>query len=231
MMITAMTASSKNDDTVPTEAYAHVSELGITIKKINRSLADSNHRRESLTAERGPLVLPARAQKNASAQKRLTAIDEQLAILNREIADDETALSELQTQLTLAQNDVVRAEWEGKRAEVRNQLTVRLETNTASKLQKAVDELAAAIKAANEEDEKVALTITAFSRNLSRAATHIRSMGKVRSHLFSLQLEKLLVIDTRQINRYSVANIDIETEDRKASEAALNQLDDLELVF
>jgi len=78
-----------------------------------------------------------RAQKNAAAQKRLAAIDEQLTILDREIADDETALAELRAQLTVAQNSIELAEWEGRRAVVRKMLVNRLSGAAAARLEKA----------------------------------------------------------------------------------------------
>lgn len=219
------------EETTPAKLRVHIDELKQTKERLNGSLVDSRQRYETLMAERDPLVYPARVQKSVAAQKRLNAIDEERAVLKRDIADDETALREVEAQLIAAQNAIELAEWEDERAEARKLLTRRMKINATSKLQKAVEDLVVAIKAAKEEDERTFIALTRFSPNMERTATPIRSMGRLRNHVFSFQLEGLLLIDSRQLNRPQLVNVDIEAEDRKASQTALESLDSLELIF
>ena len=118
-MTAVMTEAPKTGEATLENLRARAGELEAKVENLRTSLADSRRRLESLTAERGGLVLPARSGKDASAQKRLYAIDEQLAVLKRDVADDGEALSELSAQFDSAQNDLERAEWECDRAAVR----------------------------------------------------------------------------------------------------------------
>ena len=103
-MTAVMTEAPKTGEATLENLRARAGELEAKVENLRTSLADSRRRLESLTAERGSLVLPARSGKDASAQKRLYAIDEQLAVLKRDVADDGEALSELSAQFDSAQN-------------------------------------------------------------------------------------------------------------------------------
>jgi chromosome segregation ATPase len=144
-----------------------VSRLGQEIEKMERSLAESHRLRENLVAERGPLVVPARAGKNAAAQNRLRAIDKQLTPLRRDIADDEAALSELKEQAQSARNALYAAEWEERRAEVRELLVRRQKSETAGKIQEAARTLAALLERSREQDDRLKAEILKFSPRLS----------------------------------------------------------------
>ena len=80
-MTAVMTEAPKTGEATLENLRARAGELEAKVENLRTSLADSRRRLESLTAERGSLVLPARSGKDASAQKRLYAIDEQLAVL------------------------------------------------------------------------------------------------------------------------------------------------------
>lgn len=228
-MARTMTEVAEIENAASDALAARVAELSETIEKVKKSLAKSSERLENLTAERGPLVLPARSQNSAVAQKRLREIDQDLIVVNRDIADDKTALVELEAQRTKAQNDIALSEWESRRAEVRKLLVRRLNAKVGAKLQKAVDNLRAELAAAEQEDETIFRTLIAFHRTLE--CQEIRRLKKLRSCAFSARLQGLLAIDTRELRGSSAQNLDMGDEDQRAFETALESLDYLRLVF
>jgi chromosome segregation ATPase len=175
--------------------------------------------------------LPARSGKDASAQKRLYAIDEQLAVLKRDVADDGEALSELSAQFDSAQNDLERAEWECDRAAVRKLLTARIEGKTAAKLEKAANEFAEALKVAAEEDESIAAALVTFEPSLHQEAGDLKRRTRYRAQILSVKFVNLLCIDTTDARPSQLHGRDIREQDPVPFRAALEALDRLELVF
>jgi len=152
---------------------SNVSEVEQQIEKMEALLTSSKNRRDGLVAERGPLVLPARTG-NAAARKRLREIDEQLGPLERDIADDKTAKVELEEQHVFAEKAVRVAEWEERRASVRELLVSRMESGSAEKIHNAARNLAAALDAAREDDTRLAGELRGFGLNLDDLRTEFR---------------------------------------------------------
>jgi chromosome segregation ATPase len=230
-MTAVMTEAPKTGEATLENLRARAGELEAKVENLRTSLADSRRRLESLTAERGSLVLPARSGKDASAQKRLYAIDEQLAVLRRDVADDGEALSELSIHLGSAQNELERAEWERDRDAVRKLLTARIEGKTAAKLEKVANEFAEALKAAAKEDESIAAALVTFEATLHGEAGDVRRRTRHRAQILSVKFVNLLCIDTTQARPSQLHGRDIREEDPVPFRAALEALDRLELVF
>jgi chromosome segregation ATPase len=172
-----------------------------------------------------------RAQKNAAAQKRLAAIDEQLTILDREIADDETALAELRAQLTVAQNSIELAEWEGRRAVVRKMLVNRLSGAAAARLEKAAIALEKVFGELTEEDKQIGEALTAFEPKFRSMERSIRVLSQYRGRLVGYYLRQ--VIPSEGIGHFMslYEGRDFAGVDQGEYGRALEDLDNLELVF
>jgi hypothetical protein len=67
-MSATMTNPSEIEETTPAELRARMDELEQTIGKLDESLAGSRRRHESLTAERGSLVVPAGSEERRRAE-------------------------------------------------------------------------------------------------------------------------------------------------------------------
>jgi hypothetical protein len=139
----------------------------------------------------------------------------------------------LQPQLTSAENAAELAEWEVRRAEVRKLVTARLTGKTAAAMEKAVDSLAAALKAALDEDESIAAAVASFAPSLHRSVRMIqRSAVSRRKKLAGGRLRDLLPIDTEEL-RFSDpwAAGKCADLDRQYYGDILEELDNLMLVF
>lgn len=229
-MSTTTAKSGEIEETELDELRTRVVALGSEIQKLEGSLATSRLRRENLIAERGPLILPARSQKNADAQKRLRTIDEGLAHLTRDVADDQAAISELKEQLRSAEERVVREEWEIRRAAVRKLLADRGRGATEAKLEKLASELAAALRAAAEEDECICAKVIAFERSLYGGISELRRRARERNNIIAAKFFGLLPIDTREVRPIVYSGKILGSEVGPVIQT-LAALDDLELVF
>ena len=153
------TNSARQDD-----LRAGVDELERAIERLKDSAARTQIRSENLMAERGPLVVPARSGKSPEAQKRVREIDQELESLRPGIADDETAILELEAQLVCAQDALSMEKWEAERARLRALLVERLKSDKVVNLQKRAADLIAAVKEIKEEDAQLGAEIAAFDR-------------------------------------------------------------------
>jgi len=208
-----------------------ISDLERDIERIDGSLAESRRRRENLVAERGPLVLPARSQKNAAAQNRLHAIDEDLPQILRDIADDEAALAELTAQLTAAKNGLALAEWESERARVRKVLAARSVSKIGENLEKAARDLAAAVETATEEDKRVLAELFAFEPRLRRETNYSAAPMILRGRVLGFILRDCLPIDRRELMGGNWGEIILQGRDEAYFGALLKDLDHMELIF
>lgn len=229
-MTAVMTKPGKIEGTKQDELRAYVGELEIGVKKLNGSLADSRLREESLVAERGLLVLPARSKKDKGAQNRLHAIDEQLAPLKQDIADDQAAAAELTAQLTFAKNEISRAEWEERRAKARGLLVRRMESKTTANLQKAARNMASALDEAVKEDAQLRKDLLDFNPNLRGSVDQLLHLGQVRGRTLGYELIKQLPIDSREYFA-GTGPTDLAKYEQDYLEEVLETLDGLELVF
>jgi chromosome segregation ATPase len=230
-MSAATAQLDKKESAKFTDLRNRISELERDIERIEGSLGESRRRRENLVAERGPLVLPARSQKNAAAQNRLHAIDEQLPPTLRNIADDEAALAELTSQLMAANNGLVLAEWESERAKVRKLLAARLESKIGENLEKAARDLAAAVEAAAKEDERVLAELFAFEPRLRRENNYSRVPANLRGRVLGFMLRDCLPIDRRELIAGSWSEIVLQERDEAYFGTLLEDLNRMELIF
>ncbi len=231
--MTAVTAEApKASEVTLGTLRARVRELEDKVEKVRSSLACSRAEQENLTGERASLILPARSGKNASAQKRLYAIDEQLAGLNRDLCDDQAALSELETRLDAAQVDLEIREWETQRSTVRLLLEEGLKGQAGDAIQMAVDALLSALQAANEKDEEARAALVAFEPSLARDLRPLAMATHGRSRLAAWKLQRVLPVDTREFgNGRALAEKEFAEEDRNQYRRVLDALDGLKLVF
>jgi hypothetical protein len=230
-MTAVMTKPGKIKGTKLDEHRAYVGELKMGIEKLNGSLEDSRRRQESLVAERGLLVLPARANKNKEAQNRLRTIDEQLAPLGQDIADDQAAVAELSAQLILAQNEVSRAELEEERVKVRGLLVMRMKSKSAENLLKAARELAGAIDTAAQEDLQLREDLRPFSGYLGVDVDQLKFLTRIRQLALGFVLIKHLPIDTREFYASSPNATGLEQKEQRYLGELLEALDGLELAY
>ncbi len=231
--MTAVMAEALKPGEINLEALrACVEDLQSKVEKVSSSLADSRLRLQDLTAERSTLILPARSGKNTSAQKRLYAIDEQLSALNRDISDDQAALSELEAQLDAAQIDLERTEWESQRSSVRALLEERLNGKTGAAIQKAVDALVAALQSAAEKDEQAKAALLAFEPSLGRDLRPLSMAVFGRSRLAAWKLQRVLPVDSREFGHSrALDGKEFAEEDRNQYCRVIEALDGLKLVF
>lgn len=139
----SITTTEKHDAPVR-ELNKRVEHFQKKIGERNESLAASQQLQSQLTVERETLVLPARVEGDAGAQKRLREIDAQLGDVRRNISEDAESIAMLGEQLTAAEQAVELAEWEERRAKVRSLLIARMKKNLGGKIQEAAKSLAAA---------------------------------------------------------------------------------------
>lgn len=239
-MMNAVTTEEQNtNDSASLEVLRTLaSQQEAQVRKFEKSLADAERRTENIVAERGSLLMAARSENNAKAQKRLSAIDAELAILRPNIADDRAVLADLKVQLAVAQESVARAEWEIRRASVRAMIATRLSGNTAAAIRKAVDVLNVAMKRAQAEDEAIRTAMLEFDPRLGRglAASSLKMAALNRSRLASWRLQNVLLIDDRHfgsssgVRGGSLQNVEFEEVDRRFYGELMERLGCLELV-
>ncbi|MGD1106943.1 MAG: hypothetical protein ABR865_07845, partial [Terracidiphilus sp.] len=149
-MNTAVITKESLGEMKPEGLEARIAELTEKRAKVDKSLSASRVRQATLASERQGLVLPARVNKDVKAQARLLAIDEDLVRILRDIADDTAAVSGLEEELQVMQNALTLAQWEGRRARVRQLLVARLDGKGGARLDKAAAAFGAALRTAAE---------------------------------------------------------------------------------
>ena len=215
-------------------AFAEVEEN--RVETLKASLAEARMKRESLTAERDGLVMKARVEKDLGAQTRLNEIDGQLLTLNRDIGDDENVLKQLAEQLSSAQENLYRAEWEQGRSVVRKMIETRLTGKSVKAIEKAVEALNEALRAASNEDDAINAAMLEFEPGLAREMKPLQLAGSERSRLAAWKLRDVLPVDTREFPRgyrgeWPLDGKTFAGSDQWQYEQLLKSLDRLELVF
>jgi hypothetical protein len=204
--------------------------IGVQESKKGEMTAD-RQRIESLKAERRTLVPTARLQGDAGAQKRIVAIDSDLPALERGVADQETAFAVIVGQLAGVDGEIARAEWEEQRAELRELLENRLTGKVAADLEKKAAAFASALKAAAEEDERIAAALISFEPGLRGARDNLQTLKRIRAQILGFGLRKVLPIDTWGLTESRMDGRSAAASELRAYEAALESLNRLELVF
>jgi hypothetical protein len=232
-MTAVKTEATKSEEPPLDDLRMRVDSLKKAIDALSTSQTDLRQRRDSLMAERASLIVSARSKKDSGAQMRLYAIDEQLAVLNRDVRDDEVAFGEINRQLSSAQQTLERAEWEKRRADVRALIEGRLYSKTIDKIEEATGALVSALRSANTEDEAVRIAVRGFEPSLWRELDYaIRATKDRRVRLAAHWLREVLPIDA-EVAGYG-RDLDEETfgtRDRRDYAQLLSNLDGLELVF
>jgi len=231
-MTAVMTEARKIEEPTLEDLRTFATRAEKAVERLSASLLDSQRRVENLTVERRDLVVPARSGRDARAQKRLNEIDEQLSILRRDNLDDETALTNLRAQLTQAQNNLERAEWELERASVRRMIKGRLEGKSIAAIQDAVDTLAKAMQTAKDEDEAINVAMLKFEPALCRDSRPLRMASTMRSLVAAYKLQKVLPVDTREFgSSRTFEEKSFAFFDHHYYDELIEALDRLELVF
>jgi hypothetical protein len=201
------------------------------IDEANARLAASQQSQSQLATEREKLVLPARVNGDAGAQKRLREIEAQLVDVRQGISYDAAAIAELGAQLTTAEQAVELAEWEERRAKVRCLLMKRADGAEAGKLAETVRALAAGLKALAEEDRLIASELTLFEPGLHSCANEIARLDRLRALVFALELRDVVRVDISGLHVSMLAENGPEERDRRIYQDAVERLDQMELVF
>lgn len=231
-MTAVMTEARKNEEPTLEDLRTFADRAEKAVREHEASLANARCRRESLRAERGSLVHPARVQKDSKAQKRVYEIDEQVPALDRDIRDDETVLGDMKRRLSLAQQNLERAEWELKRSAVRKMVEARLSGNSVAAIEKAVKALATALQSAIDEDEAIRVAALNFTPHLVRDLRYLQMAGLDRSRLAAFKLQNALPIDMQAVGfGRALADRQFTDSDRQQYGEILKAIDRLELVF
>jgi hypothetical protein len=224
----SITTAEKHEAS-PGELNQRVEQLRKKIDSRNESLAAAQKSQSQLATERETLVLPARVEGDAGAQKRLREIDTQLVGVRRDISDDTAAVAELGAQLAAAEQAVELAEWESRRVAVRELLNGLLKRRQRANLEKAAEGLLTALTAAAEEDKEAFSALISFEPALRGAAIELLHLSRLRAQILAAKLFKVLPID---LSGYELGRLrDQEMRDYKYYEAAVEALDQMELVF
>ena len=215
----------------PSSLRAIATSVEKEIHVISLSLAGAREQEETLSAERKSLVLPARSKKDREAQNRIAAIDELLAPLSRDIADDEAALSSLGNQLTALKNDIARAEWDEKRAAIVDTLATKAKQNPYRGFVAAVDELKRQIDLLSEDSKELAQIVRAFDRRLHHEAVDLAGIYRelediVASHLAE-KMPRNVMLDSR-VRRYTL-DTDWELRRKKTIASVIDSVESLEM--
>ncbi len=223
-MTAAKTKSTEPGRDALDDLRAEAAELAGGIGTLAQSIADSRQQREALKTERGTLVLPARSGKDKGAQSRLHAIDEQLAVLNRDIEDDDEARVELKAQLTLVEREISLGEWEKERARVRALLVELLNSKKSANLQKMARDLVAALKEIEEDQGRVSTELASFDSRL-RVRVNRESCRRILAWDLADALPGDALTFAERASRGRVLSMEGDFS------TALEALDRLELVF
>lgn len=201
------------------------------LAKLNASLAAAQQRQLELRGERETLVRAARLDGNAAAQKRLYAIDEELAHLACDLSDDRALAENLSEELAAAERARIALDWEERREKVRGILASRLEGRTPAKVLKAAKDLAEALRTAEAEDREAYEALRRLDEGRTRSWKPVAVAHCDLARFATAELRNVLSVDTRGIQVGRISRIDIGEGYRRVYKEAVEQLDRLELVF
>jgi vacuolar-type H+-ATPase subunit I/STV1 len=210
---------------------ATVLETERTMREVSERLDASRAKLADWKADRRSLVHQARVCKDMLAQKSMYAVDEQTAVLAKDIADDEDALRDLGERLVSERNAAILAEWEEGRNQLRRQLAAYLRGGSFAKVEAATNELAALLNAAIDEQNQIAKLLVTFEPNLRNVAGALRETHGSRAEIVASKLHNLLPEGLRGAVVSSKREMDAGFYDRRALENAIESLERLELVF
>ncbi len=229
-MNTAVMKRESLGETKPEKTLeARIAELTEDLAKTDKSLSASRLSQATLASERQGLVLLARVKKDPKAQARLLAIDEDLVRIVRDIADYTSAVSELEEELEAAKNALTLAQWESRRAELRQSLLARLDGKGGARLDKAAAAFGAALRAAVEEEDAMVAELGAFAPK--RYWGELRKIRVGRAQLLAVRLRDVLPIDNREVPLRVADEWTAQSQEERYLRDALEALDRLELVF
>jgi hypothetical protein len=207
-----------------------VRELEQIIRELNESLDASRAELAGNKSDRATLILPARVRKDKLAQSSsLQEIDKQAIALRQTIEDDEAALRQVAERLAIERNAVTLGEWEEERNQIRKQLVALQGGEAYARVQRAVDELEASLKAAIEEEDRIGALLVAFEPSLHSLRGQLTYVRRSRAEILRFALHEPLEINP---GRQTTAQREsIGGREQRAFEAAIESLDRLELVF
>ena len=231
MKVSTMTETDKAGQGTMDDRRKRLSETQQNGERLKQLIALAHEREGELLAERGKLLPSARLRNNAQAQQRVGTIDAELARVRTGIADDETVLAAQISQSESIETDIVRFEWEGRRAAVRDLLNRRLEGKTVASLTAAIGALNKAFKDLADEDLQIGSALSEFDSEFRAAERTLRVVGEYRGRLVGYHLRG--VVPKEGIGHYMslYKGRDLLTIDRAEYGRILESLDSLELVF
>jgi hypothetical protein len=229
--MSAMTMIDEKHEATPDELNMRIHQLQQNIDELTLSIETSQQKQSELATEREVLLLPARVNKDVDAQKRLHTIDSELMRVRKDISDDGAAIADLSKQIASAKNALDLAEWEGKRSEIRKAIVAHLENKSAAKLDKAVESLAKALKAAELEDDQLCSVLASFDPSLQSQVRDLRKLRDIREMVLGFKLREVLPIETNRFYSKGLEGMDAEWWDHNRYGNVLEVLNRMELVF
>jgi chromosome segregation ATPase len=233
-------AAAKPELTTGPEISAIEKNLVKKMEEISGRIPAAELRVSELKAERETLVIPARVEANAGAQKRIREIDQELIALEHDLGDDRAAVGCLSSQLDQAQKGRVAAKWESERASVRKTVAECRDNSLSAEIVKSAQNLASLLRKAEARDQKCSNAMIDFDPRRYRFWSELGTAHEALKRAASLVLidllpfEKRLIVPqeffgTMSLPRPSPAEVAAKYE--IAYSNALAVLDDLELEF
>ena len=226
-MTTTLKTSQQRTIEDPKSLRSCLDQVEQETEAIHQSLETLKRRRADLEAERAPLVLPARSKRDAAAQDRMRAIDEELAKLGRDASDDEAALSSLAAQHRSIEARIEVSEWELSRAELLKRLGVFLKDDAPARLAVAVEQVKILFAKTVEEDAEIAQALFAFDVGLQGVHTRLHKMQASRSDVLAAKLSTIVPTPYNSTFLMTLRGVDIGKQRRQVIEDAIEALDSL----
>jgi len=228
-MSTAATTKEGTSEMKDGKPAILIDELTAALAELNASLAASRARQAFLESERGAFVIPARVNRDAKAQARLLAIDEELGSIRRDVADDSAAISDLARKLEDAREALARAEWEQRRAELRKAVRSRMGAITGNKIDAAAAALVEALEEERTKDELLAQSLAEFDSSLRSVRNDIQRCAKGRGTILAAKLREFVPVQLFG-REFELRDRSVLDGTERAYREALERLDSLELV-
>jgi hypothetical protein len=231
---------AREEQTAASTSTYGETELAEKIEQISKRIPLAQQRISELRTERETLIVPARVDRDVSAQKRIRAIDEELVPLQHDLLDDQVAVKDLSERLEAAEKVRIVAEWEEKRDKVRKMLRACRDGSIVADVLKAAEKLRSLLRKAAAQDEESRLALDTLNAPRLQSRMQIRRAHEALETAAALELLDDLPFDKRAVVPYRALRtielpeptpLGVADGYRAIYDAALKELEDLELIF
>jgi hypothetical protein len=195
------------------------------LSQAEKRLDASRDRIKEIDARRAFLLIPARKGGAPEAQAEIDQLYEERKAVDRNVEDDQEVIEQLTLLLKMSRRNLAVAEWEQRRAVLREVLRKRAESTVERQLMTAASEVKRLAAELARMDQETRLALLAFDSGLGREAKDLARLDSRRNERLAAEFKEIIPSQLNSRYLILISGSSLETQTKRVVETILAAVD------